>query len=260
MFKDSTLQPHIMCKKGDIARYVILPGDPARVLRIASLLDSYKEVAYNREFRTVTGKYKGIDITICSTGIGGPSTAIAIKELTNLGAEILIRIGSCGSNQDYVEVGNLVISEAVVRADHTALDFMPVEFPAVADRFVLHALEMAAHERAKKTKQGFSTGITLSSDSLYSDKNLTRKDFWRPFGVLAQEMEVGTLYPLARTYGVRAGALMLAVNKIGTHDLSEGIRNYAKHVSGKGDLLKKEKQAAQVVLDAISILHDEYQL
>ena len=258
MPKDSSLQPHIMCKSGDIARYVILPGDPGRVSRIAQLLDSPKEIAFNREFRTVTGKYQGINVSVCSTGIGGPSTAIAIKELCNLGAEVLIRIGSCGSNQEYVEVGDLVVSEGAVREDHTALDFVPLPYPAVADRFVLHALEMAAHGRYTQTKQNFRTGVTLSADGLYSAKNLERKDFWRPYGVLAQEMEIGTLYPLARMYGVRAGALLLVVNKIGVKDLSEGIRKYAEQAQKGEGLMKKENQAAQTVLEAIRILHDDY--
>ncbi|MFA7365346.1 MAG: uridine phosphorylase, partial [Patescibacteria group bacterium] len=97
-----SIQPHILCKKGDVAKNVILPGDPGRVLRIAKFLDNAKEISFNREYRVVTGKYKGIPVSICSTGIGGPSTAIAMEELIAIGAKNFIRVGSCGANQSEI--------------------------------------------------------------------------------------------------------------------------------------------------------------
>src|SRR5690606_30758029 len=103
------LQPHILCNKGDIAENVILPGDPQRVIRAAKFLDEAREVAFNREFRTVTGKYKGVPITITSTGIGGPSCAIALEELIACGGKNFLRIGSAGALQPGIKIGDLVI-------------------------------------------------------------------------------------------------------------------------------------------------------
>lgn len=239
-----------MCRAGDIAPYVLLPGDPGRVPRIAQLLENAREIANNREFRTITGKYKGIDVSICSTGIGGPSTAIAMQELANLGAKYFIRIGSCGINQEHVAVGDTIISEASVRADHTALDFVPLEFPAVADREVLNALIAASKSLGIK----FFSGITMSVDGFYSEKTPQRKEFWRKFGVLAQEMEGSTVLTLAKIKGLKAGVILLAVNKLGVKDLREGVSQYSQEAVKGGDLLKEEKENFIVALDAIKIL------
>lgn len=113
-------QAHILCELGDVSKCVIMPGDPARVLRVGELLDSYEEIAYNREFRTIKGLYKGVEITVTSTGIGGPSAAIAIEELIACGAEYMIRIGSGGGVQANIKLGDLVIATGAVREDGTS--------------------------------------------------------------------------------------------------------------------------------------------
>lgn len=253
---DDTLQPTIMCRKGDVAKYVLLPGDPGRVERIATLLDNAREVASNREYKIYTGEYDGIPVSICSTGIGGPSTAIAIQELINIGAENFVRIGSCGSNYEGVKVGDFIISEGVVREDHTALDFVPLQYPAMADRYVTFALERAS---LQQDKQKAHVGVTMCIDGLYSKKNLERKDFWHDFRVLAQEMEAGTVFPLSKINGKRAGAVFLVVNKLGEKDLQHGIREYAQRIDEEGwDLTEAEENMIKVVLESIKIMDREY--
>jgi len=116
----SKLQAHLMVDEGDIAPYVLLPGDPDRVLRIGEKMDSFREVACNREFRTITGSYEGIPVTVTSSGIGGPSAAIAVEELANSGAKVVIRVGSCGAYSSSIEVGDVVIPAGVVKEDGTS--------------------------------------------------------------------------------------------------------------------------------------------
>ena len=242
------LQPHLLCKKGDIAPYVLLPGDPGRVLRIAKLLDEAKEISFNREFRVVTGKYKNTPVTICSTGIGGPSTAITMEELINLGAEVFIRIGSCGAIQPEIKIGDVIISEAVIREDHTSLDYVPIQFPAVADREIVNLLEAVA----KKLKVRYFIGPTLSLDALYSEKTKELKNFWQKFGCLCQEMEAGTVLTLAKIKKVKAGAIFLVVNEIKTKNIKEGIAQYAVQAKeNKGKLIEAEKRMIKIALETI---------
>jgi len=130
-------QPHIKCKEGDVAKYVLLPGDPGRIEKIIKYWDEAKKIAFNREFLTYTGKYKGIEVSATSTGIGGPSTAIAVEELVNIGAKVLIRVGTCGSLREVIKIGDIIIPIAAMKQDGTSKDYLPVEFPAVADLEVI---------------------------------------------------------------------------------------------------------------------------
>ncbi|MEI7452046.1 MAG: nucleoside phosphorylase [Candidatus Falkowbacteria bacterium] len=248
----NSLQPHLLCKLGDIAPNVLLPGDPGRVLRMAKLLDSAKEISFNREYRVVTGKYKGIPVSICSTGIGGPSTAIALEELINLGAKQFIRVGSCGASKKEIKVGDLVISDSVIRADHTCLDYVPLEFPAVADFKTVIALQ----EAAKNLKAKSFVGPTVSVDALYSPHTKEVKNFWKSFGALAQDMEASTVLTLARVRGVMAGVILLVVDQEGEKNIKEKIAVYsAQAKSGKGALVEKELLATEVALEALVILN-----
>ncbi|MEI7620026.1 MAG: nucleoside phosphorylase [Candidatus Falkowbacteria bacterium] len=246
--KKSSLEPHLLCKKGDVAPYVLLPGDPGRVLRMAKLLDNPKEISFNREYRVVTGKYHGLPVTICSTGIGGPSTAIAIEELINLGAHTFIRVGSCGGCQKNIKIGDVVISDSVIREDHTCLDYVPLQFPAVADRHVLRALE----DSALAVKAKYHVGPSISSDALYSKANKDRKVIWSQFGALAQDMEAGTVLTLARVKGVKAGSILLVVDAEGEKNIKAKIARYSSEAqSGKGQLVELEKRAVTIALEAL---------
>ena len=145
-------------KKGDVADFVILPGDPGRVEFIADHFDTAKVVADNREYKTMTGKYKGRSISVTSTGIGCPSTAIAVEELANIGAKTFVRMGTSGAMQDFTRVGDKVIATGAVRFEGTSVQYMPIEFPAVASHEMVTALVRSASD----AKLNYHTGIVQS--------------------------------------------------------------------------------------------------
>lgn len=210
------MEPHIKCKKGDVAKYVLIPGDPARVKQIASYWDEAREVVNNREFLTYTGTYKGIPISATSTGIGCPSAAIAIEELANIGAQVFIRIGTCGALQRGIEAGDLIIPFAAVRAEGTSKEYVPEEFPSVATPEIFNALTKSAD----KLKYKYFTGINRTHDafyehidnfvkwgSIYKDE---RMKTWK-YPLVSSEMEcaIALLLPMLR--GLKSGCV-LAVN------------------------------------------------
>lgn len=212
-------QYHINCGKGDVARYVLTPGDPARVDKIASLWDSAKEVAYHREFHTMRGKYKGVDISCTSTGIGSPAIAIAIEELTRIGVDTFIRVGTCGSIQKEQRIGDLIISTGGVRFDGASKDYIITEYPAVANYEVVMALIQAAEE----LKMHYHVGITASTDSFYTGQGRPGYNNYLPSfkekilldmqkaGVKNFEMEISCLFTLASLFGKRAGAVCVII-------------------------------------------------
>ena len=133
-------QFHIHCAPGDVGRYCILPGDPGRVPAIAALFDDAHLVARNREYTTYTGTLLGEKVSVCSTGIGGPSASIAMEELHQLGADTFIRTGTCGGIDLNVKSGDIVVATGAIRYEHTSLEYAPIEFPAVADCDITLAL------------------------------------------------------------------------------------------------------------------------
>ena len=210
-------QFHIHCVEGDVGRYVILPGDPGRCEKIAALFDDAKQVAYNREFNIYTGTLLGEKVSVCSTGIGGPSAAIAMEELCNIGADTFIRVGTCGGIDLNVRSGDVVIATGAVRYDHTSLEYAPIEFPAVADWDVSNALVQAA----KKLGKSSHTGVVQCKDSFYGqhspDKSpvsyelLQKWESWKRLGVKASEMESAALFVVAAALKVRCGSCFHAV-------------------------------------------------
>ena len=196
------IQPHIMCGIGDVAKYVLTPGDPRRVEIIASFLDESRKVADYRGFVTYTGSKDGVDISVCSSGIGCPSAAIAVEELAQIGAKVLIRVGTTGALQKFLGMGDLVIPIAAVRADGTSKNYVPVEFPAVADFTVATSLLQAAKKINRKTH----FGSVLSTDVFYGDLENLRK--WSRFGVLSVEMEASVIFTIAAVKKLKAGAIL----------------------------------------------------
>jgi len=238
-------QYHIACKPGDVARYVLLPGDPERVPKISSLWDEAREIAFHREYRTHTGKYKGVPISVTSTGIGGPSTAIAIEELAAIGADTFIRVGSTGAIQPGMEIGDLIIAKAAVRLEGTSKQYVRVD-PASADLEVTLALIEAAETLGVR----YHIGITASTDSFYLGQgrpglngyfpSFARNvvDDLRQARVTNFEMEAATLFTLANIYGLRAGCVCAV------------FANRVTNEFGKAG----EKEAAMVASEAVKIL------
>ncbi len=228
-------QPHINCESGDVGSHVILPGDPARVERIASFLDNVKEVAFNREFRTMTGDWDGLSVTVTSTGIGGASMVIALEELIRCGAKYFIRTGSCGACQSGIGLGDLVLPAGAVREDGASRMYVPSEYPAVADMEMLNKAANFCNEN----DYTFSTGIIRSHDSFYIDDENEKMAYWSSRKVLASDMETATLYTLASLRGVRALSILNNV-VLYQGDLQEGIGDYVNMDSAAEEGEKRE--------------------
>ena len=205
---------HLPLKIGEVARYVIVPGDPNRVEIIASVMDSYTLQGRNREFNAARGAYKGTDVSVVSTGIGCPSTAIAVEELAHVGAEVFIRIGTSGSVDNSVEKGDIFIATGAVRDDGTSKQYIPIEFPAVADFKLVANLIKASKDLNIDTK----VGICQSKDSFFGEVEPERMpvapylDYkwkaWQKGGVGASEMEAATLFTLAQIKKLKASAVL----------------------------------------------------
>ncbi len=205
-------QFHIRCKSGDVGRYCILPGDPGRVPAIAALLDDAHQVACNREYNVWTGTLLGEKVTACSTGIGGPSAAIAMEELHKCGADTFLRTGTCGGIDVNVQAGDLVVSTGAIRYEHTSLEYAPIEFPAVPDLGVTNCLVQAA----KSLGLPWHAGVVQCKDSFYGQHDpdsspvyyeLKHKwESWKRLGVKASEMESAALFVVAAALKCRCGA------------------------------------------------------
>ena len=205
-------QFHIHCVPGDVGRYVLLPGDPGRCEAIAALFDGAKHVAQNREFNIWTGTLLGEKVSVCSTGIGGPSAAIAMEELHNVGADTFLRIGTCGGIELDVRSGDVVVATGAVRYEHTSTEYAPIEYPAVPDFGLTLALRDAALALGCRTHMG----VVQCKDSFYGQHSpekspvyyelLEKWESWKRLGVLASEMESSTLFVVAAALGCRCGA------------------------------------------------------
>lgn len=203
------LQKHIRCRQGDVGQYAFIPGDPARVAKIASKLENPTPIASNREFLVVTGYLEGCKVTVCSTGIGGPSASIAIEELANLGAKYFIRVGSAGGRQENIPIGSLVIATAAVRCDGTSQAYAPLSFPAVAD----YAVTKALIDAAANLGYPVHVGLVYTRDAYYvQDENLNV--FLKRAGVLAAEQECATAFVLGSLRGLHVGAILATDSNI----------------------------------------------
>lgn len=207
-------QFHICCAPGDVGEYVFLPGNPGRVPKIAERLENAHFVAQNREFVTYTGFLNGIETSVTSTGIGGPSAAIAMEELVALGARTFIRIGTCGGMQEDIPPGTLILPTGAIRMEGTTREYLPLPFPAVPDFAVLSALVWAAKESAAP----FRTGVVHCKDSFYGQhapKSMPvgaalqeNWEAWKKGGALGSEMESAALFVVAAARRVRCGTVL----------------------------------------------------
>ncbi len=215
MESDNGKQYHVQLEKGDVGKYVLLPGDPGRCEPISRLFDEPRLVASNREYVTYTGFLDGVKVSVTSTGIGCPSAAIALEELVMVGANTFIRVGTSGQIQKDIKSGELAIITGAIRDEGTSLHYMPVEFPAIADIDLVLALQRAA----KKTGAKFRTGITQSKDSFYGQHEpermgvaqnlLNRWKAWEIGGALCSEMESSAIFVIASMLRVRASGVMM---------------------------------------------------
>ena len=210
--QDIGMQYHIHCKEGDVGRYVFLPGDPGRCESIAAYFDNPVHIGMNREYNIYTGTLLGEKVSVCSTGIGGPSASIAMEELHAIGADTFVRVGTCGGIDLNVRSGDVVVATGAIRYEHTSCEYAPIEFPAVADFEVATALVQAAQAMGKT----YHAGVVQCKASFYgqhdpkrmpvSHELLQKWDAWKRLGVKASEMESAALFVVAAALGCRCGS------------------------------------------------------
>ena len=234
------------------AKYAILPGDPGRVEKIAAFLDNPRFYHQNREYTTWLGEIEGQPVLVMSTGMGGPSTAIAVEELYMTGVRTFIRVGTCGGMQTEVMGGDVVIANAAIRMEGTTREYVPVEFPAVADIEVTNALIRAA----KKLDFTYHAGVVQCKDSFYGQHNPDRMpagyelkqkwDAWIKAGCLASEMESATLFVVAQVLRARAGCVLSTVWN--QERARQGLSNPECH---------DPERAIRVAVEAVRLLIEE---
>ncbi len=195
-------QPHLLVDEGDLTDIALIPGDPGRVDRIASHCDESETIAQNREYKVVNATYKGRELTICSTGIGCPSAAIAIEELANVGVETFVRVGTTGALQSDIEIGDMIVATGAAKNEGTSKRYEAVEYPAVPDYDVLSGLVDAA----EANDEDVHVGPIASDDAYYAETDEHVTD-WEAAGLLSVEMEAAAVFSLARRKGLRAGAI-----------------------------------------------------
>ncbi|HBD01023.1 MAG TPA: uridine phosphorylase [Lachnoclostridium sp.] len=210
-------QYHLQVGKGDVGRYVILPGDPKRCALIAKYFDNPRLIADSREYVTYTGTLDGKLVSVTSTGIGGPSAAIALEELVMSGADTFIRVGTCGGMDVEVKSGDLVIANGAIRMEGTSREYAPIEFPAVPDFDVTGALAAAA----KALDKPYHVGVVQCKDSFYGQHSpetkpvsyelLNKWEAWMRLGCKASEMESAALFVAASALKVRVGSIFLVL-------------------------------------------------
>ncbi len=240
---------HVGVTKSQVGKYVFLPGSVERAALIAEYFDEPVKIAQNREYLTYTGKLEGVPVTVTSTGIGGPSAAIAVEELHECGAHTMMRIGSCASTSPKVKVGDVVIPNGAVRMEGTGLHYLPMEFPAVPDFGMMKALE----EAAKKLGYPYNIGVTITKDSFYTEVSPETKPVayelkqkwgaYRAGGATNTSMECSTLFLVAASLGIRMSSVMINATPfdVYTNDDKDYPRDW-------------EHRAIQVGIEAMKLL------
>ena len=249
-------QYHIGCKKGDLAKYLLVPGNPERVPKITQSWTSAKEIAAHREFRSFTGEYKGVPISALSSGIGPACMALAVNEAASIGVKTFIRVGSTGAIQRNINCGDVIISTAAVRLDGTSNCYVIPEYPAAASFEVVMALIEAAEGLGITN---YHVGITATTADFYAGQTrnspagrfvqMDLMPMLQKAGVLNFEMETATLYTLAELFGLRAGAVCAVYANRCTNEFKEGageekairIANEAVKILSRWDAAKRKR-------------------
>ncbi len=216
---------HVGLAQGEVGQYVLIPGDPFRTALIARYFDGAEEKAFSREYRTFTGTVDGVAVSSTSSGIGGPSAAIAVEELSELGTHTFLRVGTCGAAQPGIRMGDLVIATGAVRTEGTPDAYVPKAFPAIAHPHVVQA----AVEAAEEAGAPYHLGIIRSVDALYSDLvpgRMPRREeleleleVYKRAGVVANDMESSTIMIVSSLRRLRAGVILLCVDELGAGEI-----------------------------------------
>ncbi len=248
MLQSKNTQFHLNISHGDVGKYCILTGDPDRCEAIAAHLDKPYHVSCKREYNIFNGYLDGELVSVCSTGIGGPSTAIAVEELAACGTDTFIRVGTCGGISTAVCASDIVIASGAVRQDGTSHEYAPPEFPAVPSTDVLFAL----CEAAKESGSAYHAGVVQSKDSFYGQHSPDRMptsyalnekwEAWKRLGVLASEMESSAIFTVCASLGARCGALFMCI---------WNQERYAAGLDTQGDEFMNTEPAIAVAVEAI---------
>jgi uridine phosphorylase len=240
-------QPHLLVEEGDVHDIALIPGDPGRVDRIAAQCEDAVTVAENREYKVVNATYDGTDLTIASTGIGCPSASIAVEELSRVGVETFVRVGTTGALQSDIDIGDMVVATGAAKNEGTTKRYEPVEFPAVPDFAVTRALVDAA----EANDEDVHVGAIASDDAFYAETEAYVAE-WEDAGILAVEMEAAAVFTLARRKGLSAAAICTVDG-----NLVEGTQ---KGAQGEEELPEKAKnnveRAIRLSLDAVASLSE----
>ena len=256
--REENLQYHIHCRPGDVGAYVILPGDPGRCEKIAQYFDAPYHVGTNREYCTWTGTLEGTKVSVVSTGIGGPSAAIAMEELAAIGAHTFLRVGTCGGIDLPVKAGDLVIATGAIRFEGTSREYAPIEYPAVADFDCVLALRDAAAAAGRTAH----LGIVQCKDSFYGQHSPERMpvapqlrykwECWKRLHVKASEMESAALFVVANSLNLRCGSVFhviwnqerqaLGYDEPESHDTDQAVRT---GVEALRLLIARDRRGAQ---------------
>ncbi len=236
------LQPHIQLDETLGIKYAILPGDPARVDRIAKHLENVEDLGFNREYKKISGTYKGVKVLAMSTGMGGASTGIAVEELVQIGVTHAIRIGSCGALQEGIKLGDLVIVNGAVRDDGASKTYVGAQYPAIPDTDLL----FDCIEAAKEKEFSYHVGIARSHDSFYIDNEDEVSAYWSKQGVLGSDMETAALFTIGRIRGLKTAGILNNVVVWG-ENTADSIGSY---VDGEDLTAVGEKNEIIVALEA----------
>lgn len=246
------IMPHLLISSGDVAEYALLPGDPKRAHLIAEFLDQSRLVSENREFIVYTGSYKGVGVTVASTGIGGPSAAIAVEELARCGVKVFIRVGTCGALKPGIRLGEIIIPYAAVRWDGVTARYVGREYPAVAHPSVYQALLEASRRQGIEAR----SGIVLSDDAFYDEPEALLS--WGKYNVIAVEMEASTIFTIASIKGLKPGAILVVDGNL-AEGTGKGTIGASKGKELREEAIKAIKKEIEIALEAIHILSRKHQ-
>jgi uridine phosphorylase len=240
---------HLQIEPGQIGEYVIMPGDPGRCYLIAEHFENPQLIAQNREYITYTGKYKGLMVSVTSTGMGCPSAAIALEELIMSGAKYLVRLGSTGALQKNINLEDIIIPTSAVRLEGTSVEYIPIELPAIADIDIVDALIKAAQEKNQKSH----IGIIMSHDAFYKGSVFADPDFlkreqiWIDSNVLSVENESSALFTIGYLRKVKVGTILTVV----ANHLTRGV------ITGEEKINPIFHQMTDICLEAFKNMRKE---